>query len=71
MKTLNEVKQRPDDWLGTTIRDLQDFATSVRPSESTGSLVVHTQDGVIVEPDPLFGLGNGISGGDRGPARWA
>lgn len=70
MKTLSETKQRPDDWLGVTIQDLQNFAISTRPSESVGMLTVHTQDGVIREPDFLYGIGAGVSG-VQGQSRWA
>jgi len=72
MKTLNEVRQRPDDWLGTTLMDLQNHAQSVRPAEAAGMLVVHTQDGAIVEADPLafFNAMAGVGTGTSGPARW-
>ena len=70
MKTILETKQRPDDWLGTTIMDLQNLNQSTRPSESAGTLTVHTQDGVTREPDPLdFWSGIGV-GSVSSPARW-
>ena len=53
MKRLNEIVQRPDDWLGATVMDLQHYVHSVRPASAAGMIVTHTQDGVIHQPDPL------------------
>lgn len=72
MKSILELKQRPDDWLGTMFMDLQNFTLSTRPCDSSGTLTVHTQDGVIREPNPLdFWAQPGTGSTDSGVARWA